>query len=263
MLIDWFTVIAQAANFLILIWLLKRFLYQPILNAIDAREKHIAAQLADADAKKAEARIEREEFQRRNEDFDREHTALLSQATEEATAERQRLFDAARKDAEVLRKKQQDQLRSEYQNINEEVARRTRTEVFAITRKTLVDLAGTNLEAQMVEVFVRRLRGHEVEEKKKFSSMLQTTPDVLVRSAFELAPAQRAQIESAVNETLAANSRVRFEIAPDLIGGIELLVQGQKFAWSIADYLASPDKDINELLKMQTKTATPSHDEHN
>ena len=52
MLIDWFTVGAQALNFIILVWLLKRFLYKPILNAVDAREKRIAAELADADAKR-------------------------------------------------------------------------------------------------------------------------------------------------------------------------------------------------------------------
>ena len=47
MLIDWFTVGAQAVNFLILVWLLKRFLYEPVLAAIDAREKKIAAELAE------------------------------------------------------------------------------------------------------------------------------------------------------------------------------------------------------------------------
>ena len=52
MLIDWFTIGAQALNFLILVWLLKRFLYRPILNAIDARENLVARELSDADAKK-------------------------------------------------------------------------------------------------------------------------------------------------------------------------------------------------------------------
>ena len=52
MLIDWFTIGAQALNFLILVWLLKHFLYQPILNAIDEREKRIAKELADAVAKR-------------------------------------------------------------------------------------------------------------------------------------------------------------------------------------------------------------------
>ena len=93
MLIDWFTVAAQALNFLILVWLLKRFLYKPILNAIDAREKRIATELADADAKKAEARQERDEFNRKNKEFDKQRTALLTKAEDEATAERQRLLD--------------------------------------------------------------------------------------------------------------------------------------------------------------------------
>ena len=78
MLIDWFTVGAQALNFIILVWLLKRFLYKPILNTVDAREKRIAAELADADAKKAEAQKERDDYQHKNEEFDQQRAALLS-----------------------------------------------------------------------------------------------------------------------------------------------------------------------------------------
>ena len=62
MLIDWFTVGAQALNFLILVWLLKRFLYKPILDAIDAREERIDAELAAAALKEAEAKKKRDEF---------------------------------------------------------------------------------------------------------------------------------------------------------------------------------------------------------
>ena len=102
MLVDWFTIVAQAINFLILVWLMKRFLYKPILNAIDEREKRIAAELADADAKKAEAQKERDEFQHKNEEFDQQRATLLSQATDEAKAERQRLLDEARKAADAV-----------------------------------------------------------------------------------------------------------------------------------------------------------------
>ena len=96
MLIDWFTVGAQALNFLILVWLLKRFLYQPILHAIDEREKRIATELANADAKKVEAQKERDEFQHKNEEIAQQRTALLNKATEEAKAERIRLLDEVR-----------------------------------------------------------------------------------------------------------------------------------------------------------------------
>lgn len=105
MLIDWFTVAAQAINFLILVWLMKRFLYKPVLNAIDAREKRIATELANADTKKAEAQKEHDEFQQKNTEFDQQRAGLMSKATGEAQAERQRLLDDARKDADAASSK--------------------------------------------------------------------------------------------------------------------------------------------------------------
>jgi len=258
MLIDWFTVIAQAVNFLILVWLLKRYLYTPILNALDAREKRISAALADADAKKTEANREREEFKRKNEAFDLQYSALLSQATEAAATERQKLFDAARKDAGSLRAKQMEALNNEFQSLNAEIAQKTRSEVFAIARKALADLAGTSLEERMVEMFVQRLRDLDSEEKTKLMSIARSSNEVvLVRSSFDLPQQQRALIEETCHATLAGNLEFRFEISPDLVSGIELVMQGYKLAWNIADYLATLDKNVSELLKGRHQTTAP------
>jgi F-type H+-transporting ATPase subunit b len=258
MLIDWFTVLAQAVNFLILVWLLKRFLYQPILKAIDAREKRIATELADADAKRAEARVERDEFTRKNEEFDQQREGLFSKAAEEAAAERQRLFDAARRDAENLRAKQQESLQREYQRLNEEIARRTRTEVFAIARKTLKELAGADLEERMVDTFVRRLREPDVAAMAQGPTSSQaTSAAVVVRSAFETNATQRTLIENTLKDKLSP-AAVRFEVAPELIGGIELIAYGQKIAWSVADQLDALERDVDALLKAQQKAETRS-----
>ncbi len=134
MLINWFTVCAQAINFLILVWLLKRFLYKPILHAIDERERGIAAQLASAEAKTAEAQKDRDDFQHKNEAFDKERAALLKKATDLASAERQRLLAEAKKDADALRAKRQEALQLEQRNLSTEIVRWTRKEVFAIAQ---------------------------------------------------------------------------------------------------------------------------------
>src|SRR5580658_10522934 len=183
MLIDWFTVGAQALNFIVLVWLLKHFLYQPILNAIDAREKRIAAELADADAKKAEAQKERDEFQHKNEEFDQQRAALLNKATDEAKAERQRLLDDARKAADALSAKRQETLRSDAFNLNQAIRRRAQQEVFAIARMALTDLATTSLEERMGEVFTRRLRTMDGKAKERLAEALKTTSEpALMRS---------------------------------------------------------------------------------
>ncbi|HEX6296972.1 MAG TPA: F0F1 ATP synthase subunit delta [Burkholderiales bacterium] len=254
MLIDWFTVGAQALNFLVLVWLLKRFLYRPILRAIDAREKRIALALADADAKKAEAQKERDEFQHKNEELERQRAALLSQATDEAKAERQRLLDEARQAADALSAKRQETLRNDARGLSKAIARRTQQEVFAIARKALTDLATASLEERLSEVFTRRLREMDGTAIAGLAESLRTAPaPALVRSAFDLPREQRAAIQNALNETFSAEIRVRFETAPDLVSGIELTANGQKVAWSIADYLASLEKGVEELLKEQGK----------
>ena len=258
MLIDWFTVGAQALNFVILVWLMKRFLYKPVLAAIDVREKRIAKEIADADAKKADAQKEHDEFQHKNEEFDQQRAALLAKATDEAKAERQRLLDEARKAADALTAKRQDALRSDAQNLNQAIIRRTQGEVFAIARKALTDLATTSLEERFGEVFTRRLRAMDGQAKSDLANALRTASGAaLVRSAFDLPPEQRATIQNALNETFSAEIHVRFETTPDLVGGIELTASGQKVAWSIADYLASLERDVGELLKEKAKPDEP------
>ncbi len=106
----------------------------------------------------------------------------------------------------------------------------------------------------MSEVFARRLRELDGEAKEGLAEALKTASDpALVRSAFDLPAEQRAAIQNALNETFSAEIHVRFETAPDLISGIELTANGQKVAWSIADYLASLEKSVGELLKEQSK----------
>ena len=263
MLIDWFTVVAQAINFLILVWLLKRFLYKPILNAIDAREKRIATELADADAKKSEARQERDEFTRKNEELDRQRAALLDQAANEAATERQRLFDHARKESDALRTKWQEGLRREHQNLSEELTRRTREEVFAIARKTLTDLTTTSLEEQMTDTFIRRLYELRPAEKDELKSAFKArSSPAIMRSTFCLPATQRRAIEGVLKDVFAIETQVQFETAPDLVSGIELTANGHKVAWSIGHYLASLKKSVDDLLKERPKptargTASP------
>lgn len=257
MLIDWFTIVAQVLNFLILVWLMKRFLYKPILQAIDAREQRIAKGLADADAKTAEAQKESEVFKGKNKEFDRQRDTLLRQATEEAKAERQRLLDQARQAAEVLHAKQQDAMEREQQILNDEITRRTREEVFAITRKVLTDLAGKSLEERISEVFRRRLRELDNEAKEGFAKILKASSDpMFVRSAFELRSEQRAAIQQTLNETFSTEIDVRFETASDVISGIEFTANGRRVAWSIADYLTSLEERVGELLKEQAIAKT-------
>lgn len=254
MLIDWFTVGAQALNFLILVGLMKRFLYQPVLDAIDAREQRIAQELADAAQKQAQAQQERDEFQKKNAEFDQQRDSQRSQLRDELSTERQRLLDDARQAANSLQLKRQEALTRELQTLQHDIARRSREEVLAMANKVLTDLAGITLEARMAEVFTQRLRELDAAAKTELTQALNTAAHpVRVRSAFALSPQQQVAIRSALADTLSSELQMQFDTAPGLIGGIELSANGWKLAWNMADSLASLEQRIAELVQAQTE----------
>jgi len=258
MLIDWFTVIAQVINFLILAWLLKRFLYRPILNAIDAREKRIASALANADKKSIEAEQQRNEFVHKNAVFDAQQTTRTNQLSAKVKTERTRLFDEVRQQSDHLRVKLQLALKNEQLILQDALSQRAREEVFNITRKVLNDLAEVNLEEQIVLVFIQRFETISAEEKAAFKLVFQPlmpankTP-LVVRTGFTLTDEQRALIESTIKHTLGYhdNEAIAFAFVIDstVVSGIEISANGQKVAWNISDYLSSLAKGVEQILQ--------------
>lgn len=251
MKIDWFTIVAQIVNFLILLWLMKRFLYKPILKAIDEREKRIAEELSNAETKMNAAQEMKAEYDRKNDELNRQSAAFLKKAQDEGNAEKSRLLQDARETAEAVSKKQQEALVVEELALRESVSRKIQSEVFDITRKVLADLAGMNLEERVVEVFIQRLRDLDTSEKMAMISVLEKKAGkTTIRTAFAISPALQNTIETSVKEIFGLQQmNIMFESTPDLVSGIELGVNGQKIAWNVADYISSIEESFDDLLK--------------
>ena len=179
----------------------------------------------------------------------------MNEVLEAAKTERAQLLDAARQESEDLRGRLEQALRNEQQSLNEELSRRAREEVFAIARKTLSDLAGTSLEQRMTEIFLDRLRELNTEQITELKSAFKKSSDALrVRTAFKLSAQQRAAIETVIAEILGKQKPLEFIIVPELVSGIEISCNGRKIAWSIADYLGSLAKSVDDLLKNKSET---------
>jgi F-type H+-transporting ATPase subunit b len=250
MLFDWFTIIAQLVNFLVLAWLLKRFLYKPILKTIDEREKRIVSQIQEAETLKANAITELESFKQKNIEIDAQRQTLLNNAINEVKIERQQLLEDARKEVEALRLHLQETFEAEKQALSTEIILRTRTEVFAIARKTLKDLASLGLEEQMTAVFVKRISEMNSEEKGFMVEALNSSSNqILIRSTFELPENMRFAIEKSVKSNFDATPEFTFETSEHLISGIELLTGGYKIVWSIDEYLLSLEASISGSAK--------------
>lgn len=264
MLIDWFTVIAQMINFLILVYLLKRFLYKPILNAVDAREKRIAGQLEAAAAQKSEAEEQHEKFQKLHDELNKNKADLIAGAKKEAEAEHQRLLEDARKEYDGLRVRLHESLQKEQTSLGQELKKRTQDQVFEIARRVLADLAGASLEAQIIHVFIQKLQALDKDEKVQLGSALQPSSGPLtIRSTFDLSPAQQTEIKKAVETLSGSKPKFQFNTSPDETGGIELSGNGFKIAWNIAEYLDSLEKQVAGLTdSMDGNQREPENIDH-
>jgi F-type H+-transporting ATPase subunit b len=238
MLIDWFTVGAQTINFLVLLWLMRRFLYRPILNAIAAREKRIADELAAAAAVSVEAVQMTKSLADKTKAFDAEKAALLTAAVTGASAEHDRLLAQAHGEFEQLQLEQQGRLQSTRVAEKDRVRRLVTDEVFSISRRALGDLAGADLEERMVTVFLARFRQLPPPEKSSWMAALKsTTAPAVVRSRFVLVPALRTLIQTAVDENCGSSIPMSFETSPDGVAGLELTASGSRISWNISGYL--------------------------
>lgn len=262
MLIDWFTVGAQAVNFLILVWLMKRFLYGPVLAAIDAREKKIAGELKEAADSKDRAGKEREDLRAQTEALQGRRAELLRAASVDAESQHQRLLEDAHREAQELRVKSLAALTAEQTELRLEIVSRARREAFALTRKTLTGLADTSLEDRMLEVFIHRVGDlNEAQKVQLIAPPLATRARTAVlRSAFELTPAQQTRATAAFREWPCGGATLTFEAASDLISGVELVVDGQKLAWNVTAYLAAVEEKTQELMTTAQETPTPTGD---
>ncbi len=250
MLIDWFTVTAQVINFLVLVYLLKRFLYGPIIRAMDEREKKIALSLEGARKKKEEADLEAEDYRRKNREFDDRREEMISQIKEEAEARRKDLINEARNQVDADRTRWYGAIRKEKETFLQDLRRRAGMQTCAISRRVLKDMADVDLDGQIIHLFIKRLRSLNEDELEALKESIRQSPQkISVRSAFKIPGKMAGEIKEVLQNQAAGHVDVRFEISPDLICGIELKFHGRRISWNVADYLETLEESLLAALE--------------
>lgn len=245
MQIDWITVSAQIVNFLILVWLLKRFLYQPVMRTMDCREKRIADQLNEVEEREQQAEEKIQLYQEKREGLEHERDDILSRTNKKAEQQKKQMLDEARE--EVARKRENwqrqasDEKKEFMSNLRHKVAEASQN----LARKTLSELADSDLEERVAHVFIERLKSLD---KKSRQTMVQADEPAHITSAFKLDSATRSRLTRAVHQHLADGIEVEYEQSPQLVCGIELSIGGQKLNWDLADYMKTLEEHIDETF---------------
>jgi F-type H+-transporting ATPase subunit b len=258
MQLEWFTTVAQIVNFLILVVLLKRFLYGPIIRAMDAREAHIATRVQAAQDQLLEAERQAAHYHEQLQAMNEAREAILNRAEEEAETQRQRLLDQARQDVQQLQARWRQTLQQEQTSWLQELRRQAGLQVVTVARHAVEDLAHADLEKIVMQVFLDRLKALDEEARQAFRAAGGDRPmAVMIRSAFPVPVDVQQTLRQAVREHLAEHAEVQFATVPALLCGIELEAKGRKLAWHMASYMDRLEEQFAAMLQqnMETKAA--------
>jgi F-type H+-transporting ATPase subunit b len=251
--IDYFTTAAQVVNFALLVFLLKHFLYGPLLKLMDEREMKIISRQKAAEDAKREAQAEAQSYRKKKEELSAEHEELLVKAKEDAKEFRADMMKKARDEIEETKIEWQRDLQRQKDELIDDLRKYSGQQLYAITRRALRDLANEDLERQIMIAFINRLKNLEESERETIKDFVKDSEQIIiVRSAFKVPEDIQQKIKDALASHAEADVRVQFEIVDDLISGMVMSAKNVEIAWSIAEYVDSLEADFSLWLEKRT-----------
>ena len=248
-LIDWVTLIAQMANFLLLVILLRIFLYGPVVRAMDQRAKKIASHFEAADQKERDAADRADALQREKDELEQNREAMLAEARQQADARRLELTQKARQDVQVQGDRWREDLQRGKDAFLQEIRDTAAREVCAIARQALAELADAQLERSMVTVLVRRLEELPPDGRRELTDAVAGDEQGLViATAWDLPEPDRDTAADAVRKYLTADAEIRFETAKELTCGIELRAGGRAISWTVESYIEGIREQLSQAV---------------
>jgi len=262
MQIDWLTVGAQIVNFLILVWLLQRFLYGPITRAMDRREQRIRDRLEEAEQQKSEAEAEARAYRDKQEDLERRRDHILTDARDNAEEERKSLEREAREEINTRKREWLRQLETERETFLRELRLRSTEAFYALARRALGDMASADLQEQIALSFTQQLEDLDESALDDIArSLRESGASVTIRSRFELPATAKRQITKTLHERLNDDAEVDYEARDDISCGIELKAGSRTVSWNFGSYLDGLEKTVDAQYSSVLVSAGESKDE--
>ena len=243
MSIDWVTVLAQIANFLLLVWLLKRFLYRPILDGIDAREAEISRRMAAAGEAQKKAEATETVYQKLQKQLLAEQDAVIERALAESENERDALLVDARAKLEQEQKDWHRHLERERTRFISQLQRSGSETLMELTRKALRDLADETLE----EAIVRHVAARLQPLAKDLAHATGNTKEAVVTTRDPLPDSAQRKMKSELMSILPDCS-LRFATDSAQSPGLVLRVGGAQVAWNVDSYIDEFDARLDEHM---------------
>jgi F-type H+-transporting ATPase subunit b len=260
---DWLTVAAQIVNFLVLVWLLQRFLYRPITNAMLRREQRIEDRLSEARATRQDAEDEARRLRERQDELATARAGILDDARKEADALRARLEQEMRAENEERRAAWARQITAEREDFLRVLQRQAGRQLVEIAGRVLKDYADSDVAGRVCDRFLERLDDLDDDRRARLADAARRSTDpAIVETGGALDAAAKDRMTRAIHEVLSTDIDVDYREDEDLVLGVRLVIGDQRLEWSAAQHLRHIETEMNEILDAKARAPADRPDGH-
>lgn len=225
--LNWTTFVLEILNFLVLVWLLKHFLYKPVKGVIERRREGIEAQLQQAEEKQQQAESLREQYENRLGEWEQEREAARQQLQQEIEEQRRKQLEAVRREAEAEREKGEVLARRQLQEQQRKNEVQALEQGARFVSRLLEAIASPAVQEQLFLHLLEELQHLPPAQRDALQSVVKHDGDVTaqVLSAFPLEEAQQQQLRQAL-EARIPQHHLHYEFHEDrkLMAGLRITV---------------------------------------
>lgn len=236
--LTWSTFVLEIINFLVLVWILKRFLYKPVLEIIARRQAQIEKTLADAKHMETEAKTLQDRYESRLADWDTERKQAREDLTHELDDERAKRLAELRDRLEAERKSAQVAETRRLTDLRRQLEETALAHGAHFASRLLEGAAGPELQARFVEQVRSELAELPAEQLADLRGNPEDAPTkIVVTSAFSLSSSERDELSRALSKLTQLDIPVEFEERSELLAGIRITIGAWVLGLNLQDEL--------------------------
>jgi len=236
--LSWSTFVLEIVNFLVLVWILKRFLYKPVLDVIARRRAGIEKTLADASAMQDEAHALQQRYEGRLATWEGERRQAREELDQELQRERARALSALREDLDKERTRQQVADRRRATDFRHQAEQAALSQGAAFAARLLGLAATKDLERRLVDLTVDALAELPANQMGQLTGGAGGGTDrIRVASAFGLPDEQQERLRKALSHALLQGVPVEFDQDPSLRAGVRITIGASVLGLNLTDEL--------------------------
>ncbi len=236
--LDATTFLLEVVNFLVLLWLLTRFLYRPMRAALDARVQAAAQQAAQLQSRRAALEARSADLQRQQRELEQRREAAEHDLASEIAREREARLSKLHREVDDERAKARARMDQELASARDQASDAARRVASSFVADYLRRLASPELEAAITRLFLTDLKQQSEAARAALREGLSLHRDgmavVDIATAHETPATLREQVEAQLRELLGAPVRLTWRIDAALLAGICVHMPGHQLEASLS-----------------------------